>query len=172
MRRVLPVSLALVALFSLISCERQGKSSNFAVVRVDKSISTPTSYPLAVDPNRVGTYSAETKSGGGYFYDDVLEYRVWLHPEKGAEPLNGSRDYFVAFAEYEPAVAFSKANRGAEEPIVLVRQLEWINEPEPGHYFPMKGERITEWQTPWLAGSKRAPGSIGDFIKHPKPATP
>jgi hypothetical protein len=40
---------------------------------------------LAIDPNRVGTYSADTKSGGGYFYDDVLEYRVWCNPEKGQD---------------------------------------------------------------------------------------
>lgn len=33
----------------------------------------PSNYPLAVDPARVGEYPAEAKSGGGYFYDEVLD---------------------------------------------------------------------------------------------------
>lgn len=37
-------------------------------------------YPAAIDSALVGTYPAHTKSGGGYFYDDVLEYRVWCRP--------------------------------------------------------------------------------------------
>ena len=41
-------------------------------------------YPLAIDENMVGEYPALVKSGAGYFYDDVLEYRVWCHPERGA----------------------------------------------------------------------------------------
>jgi putative acetyltransferase len=52
---------------------------------------------------------------------------------------------------------------------VLVRQLEWIDEPQPGHYVPMKEERIPEWQVRWLAGNKRKAERIADFVKHPKP---
>ena len=92
-------------------------------------VSGTSKYPLAVDPNRVGTYPAYTKSGGGYFYDEVLEYRVWLHPENGAKPLDGRHDYFFAFDQYETAEEFSKSTAGAEEPLVLVRQLQWISEP-------------------------------------------
>ena len=33
-------------------------------------------YPPAAYPEKVGTYPALCHSGGGYFYDDVLEYRV------------------------------------------------------------------------------------------------
>jgi hypothetical protein len=57
-------------------------------------------------------YLPDTKSGAGYFYDDVLEYQVWLHPEKGAKALNGTKDYFVAFAQYEHARAFSETSPG------------------------------------------------------------
>jgi hypothetical protein len=56
----------------------------------------------------VGTYPTDTKSGAGYFYDDVLEYRVWMHPEKGAAPFNGTNDYMAAFAQYEAAETFSR----------------------------------------------------------------
>jgi putative acetyltransferase len=139
-------------------------------VRADHSISKPSAYPHAIDNQQVGKYPPEAKSGAGYFYDDVLEYRVWFHPEHGAEPLNGNDDYFVAFAQYEKAEELSKSTKGAEEPLVLVRQLEWIDEPEPGHYVAEKGNRITEWKVRWLQGSKRAPDSIGEFLKHPKPA--
>lgn len=40
-------------------------------------------YPFAVDVKKVGSYPALTKSGAGYFYDDVLEYRVWINPAEG-----------------------------------------------------------------------------------------
>jgi putative acetyltransferase len=98
------------------------------------------------------------------------EYRVWLNPARGARPFNGDQDYMAAFATYESAEAFSKHNGGAEEPLVLVRQREWINEPEPGKYVPEKGERLTEWQVGWLQDSKRNPDSIQEFLKHPQPA--
>jgi len=109
------------------------------------------------------------ESGAGYFYDDVLEYRVWLHPEHGAIPLNGDQDYYYAFAEYEKAKSFSTASTGAEPPLVLVRQLEYINEPTLGRYEAVRSERITEWQVDWLAEDKRGPTSIEDFLKNPRP---
>jgi hypothetical protein len=152
----------------LVACNHSKPSSDFVVVRSDHEITGHSKFPVAVDPNRVGTYPPDTKSGAGYFYDDVLEYRVWLHPEKGAEHLNGTHDYFVAFAQYEPAEAFSTKTPGAEPPLVLVRQLEWLDEPERGHFIPEKGERITEWQVVWLADSKRTDRSIDEFLKHPK----
>jgi len=100
----------------------------------------------------------------------VLEYRVWLCPDDGAEPLNGGSDYFVAFAQYERAAAFAKNSQGAAEPLALVRQLEWIDEPEPGRYVPRKNARVAEWRVDWLADSKRRPGSVEEFLRHPRPA--
>jgi hypothetical protein len=44
-------------------------------------------YPDAVDASLVGTFSALARSGGGYVWDAVLEYRVWCHPERGAPNL-------------------------------------------------------------------------------------
>lgn len=41
-------------------------------------------YPKVKNPDLVGTYSALTKSGRGYVWDEVLEYRVWCHSEMGA----------------------------------------------------------------------------------------
>ena len=136
----------------------------------NKETTGPTRFALAIDPSAVGTYSGAAKSGAGYFYDDVLEYRVWMHPERGAERVAGDADYFAAFAQYERAVEFAKVTAGAEEPLVLVRQREWIDEPEPGRFVPMKKERITEWQVKWLADSKRGADSIAQFIAHPQPA--
>jgi hypothetical protein len=108
---------------------------------VDRGISGASRFPVAADPSRVGKYSGRVKSGAGYFYDDVLEHRVWLHPERGAKPLAGDRDYFAAFAEYERAAEFAKSAQGSEEPLVLIRQREWIDEPSPGHYTVEKGDR-------------------------------
>jgi hypothetical protein len=141
----------------------------FSVSRIDRSVRGPSQYPLAIDPSAVGRFSGETKSGAGYFYDEVLEYRVWLHPKQGAEPLAGGSAYFAAFAQFENALTFSRANAGAEQPLVLIRQREWVNEPKPGQFVHEKGERITEWKAEWLSGSKRTPGSIDQFLANPRP---
>ena len=156
----------------LAGCNHSNPPSRFAVVRADRQVVGPSTFPVAVDPSRVGSYSPDAKSGAGYFYDDVLEYRVWFHPENGGEPLNGKSDYFVAFAQYEAAQALSKKAPGAEEPCVLVRQYEWVDEPERGHFVPKKVERITEWQVKWLPDSKRTTESIREFMKHPKESGP
>ena len=150
----------------LASCAPDGPSA----WAINRETTGPTRLPLALEPSAVGTYSAETKSGGGYFYDDVLEYRVWLYPERGAERVAGGDDYFAAFAQYERAVAFSKVTAGADAPLVLIRQREWIDEPEPGRFVPMKGQRLTEWQVKWLAGTRREPESIARFMANPHSA--
>jgi hypothetical protein len=122
------------------------------------------SYPPAVDPARVGTYPALAKSGAGYFYDEVLEYRVWVHHPEGGD------DTMQAFATYEKALRYSQALPGAEEPLVLVRQRESINEPSPGVFLHDRSERITEWRVEWLAGNQRHPDSIERFLKKPRAA--
>ncbi len=121
-------------------------------------------YPIAMNPELVGEYPAMVKSGGGYFFDDVLEYRVWCHPERGAPDEDGGDDYYYAFETYEEALAFSKETPGAEEPLVLILQREWINEPSQGQFIPMKGERLTEWRVAWLEDGARKPGDIEAFI--------
>jgi hypothetical protein len=104
-------------------------------------------YPDAVDASLVGSYPALAKAGGGYVWDDVLEYRVWCHPERGAPDDADGNDYYFAFATYDEAAAFSQNTKGAGEPLALVRQVEYIDEPETGEYRHVKKLRITEW--PW-----------------------
>ncbi len=154
--------LLFALLLSQAACTR--KIDAFSPASADKSISADSRYPSAVVPAKVGTYRGLAKSGAGYFYDEVLEYRVWLHPENGAEPLAGDKDYFAAFAQYEAAMKFSQTTPGAEPPLVLVRQIESINEPNPGEFEWVREERITEWQVEWLPDSHREPDSISKFL--------
>ena len=148
------------------------KTEAFSPDSADRSVAVLSQYPNAIVPAKVGTYDGPTKSGAGYFYDEVLEYRVWLHPENGASPAAGDSDYFVAFAQYEPALKFSQSAPGAETPLVLVRQIESINEPSPGVYEWTKEERITEWKVEWLLNSHRQPDSISKFLsEHQAPST-
>lgn len=56
-------------------------------------------YPKVKDPNMVGEYDAQVNSGGGYVWDDVLEYRVWCHPERGAPNIEEGNDYLLSFYE-------------------------------------------------------------------------
>lgn len=116
-------------------------------------------YPDAKDPGKVGTYDAYTPSGGGYFYDDVLEYRVWVRPDG-----KNTEQYFKAFPTYKAANAFSKKTPRAEKPLVLVYQKEHIDEPSPGQYKHIKKPRIAEWRVEWLKGSQDTAQQIPLFL--------
>lgn len=124
-----------------------------------------TQYPPAMDREAVGTYPAGTAAGGGYFWDDVLEYRVWCHPERGAPDLADGSDYFYSFATYVEALNFSQHTKGAESPIALILQREYIDEPAPGEYIHVKHERITEWPVEFLSKPRRTSDTIPDFLK-------
>lgn len=100
-------------------------------------------YPEVLDQSKVGTYPAEAKAGGGYVWDEVLEYRVWCSPRAGAVDEEDGDDYYFVFADYDEALEFSRATKGAEEPLALVLQVEYIDEDEPGQYTHIRERRIT-----------------------------
>jgi hypothetical protein len=127
-------------------------------------------YPDAVNTEMVGTYSPLAKSGGGYVWDEVLEYRVWCHPERGAPDSEDGSDYYHAFARYADAMAFSRDTRGAEDPVALIRQVEYIDEPEPGVYRHVLEERITEWPVEFLRRPRRTEKTIPNFLSPNAPA--
>lgn len=122
------------------------------------------SYPVAIDPSRVGSYPASAGAGGGYVWDAVLEYRVWCHPERGAPDTADGNDYYHAFATYEEALSFCSAVEGAEEPLALVLQDEYLDEPEPGRYVSIKQPRRTEWPLQFLSRPRRTSKTIPDFL--------
>lgn len=127
-------------------------------------------YAAVLDANLVGTYSASAKSGGGFVWDEVLEYRVWCHPELGAPDEADGSDYYYAFTTYEEAKECSLAIAGAEEPLALVLQREHINEPVPGQYEHMTVERVTEWPVAFLSRPRRTPRTIPEFLAPDAPA--
>ena len=124
---------------------------------------TVPSHPV-LDPVLVGTYPASAKAGGGYVWDAVLEYRVWCHPERGAADLADGSDYCHCFETYEQALAFSEETQGAEEPLALILQEEYIDEPEPGEYVHVSARRVAEWPVPFLSRPRRMPHTIPDFM--------
>lgn len=127
-------------------------------------------YPKVKDANLIGEYPGFVKSGGGYVWDEVLEYRVWCHPEDGAPDIEDGDDYYYFFETYEEALEFSENNIGCEEPIVLVLQEEYIDEPEPGKYVHIKEQRLTEWPVEFLSRPKRTTNTIPDFLSPNAPA--
>ena len=127
-------------------------------------------YPTAVNPARVGRYPAKAGAGGGYVWDEVLEYRVWCHPVFGAEPKAGQDDYFHAFSTHAKAMAFFHRTEGADEPIALIRQKQFIHEAEPGKFSHVKKARITEWPVEFLSRPKRNARTIPDFLSPNAPA--
>ena len=122
-------------------------------------------YPVAYDAKMVGDYPAVVSAGAGYVYDDVLEYRIWCYPSDGAEDLANGHDYFYAFETFEEAKAFQKKTKGAQNPLALIRQYEWIDEYKPGKFSHEKGERIAEWGAELLEGRKREHGTIEKLLK-------
>lgn len=120
-------------------------------------------YPEVMDPQMVGEYSALAKSGGGYVWDEVLEYRVWCHPDEGD-------DYYYAFEDFESALQCSKDERGAEEPLALILQREYIDEPEPGNYRHVKEERVAEWPVQFLSRPRRTENTIPKFMSPDAPS--
>lgn len=121
-------------------------------------------YPDVVDPALVGTYAASAMAGGGYVWDEVLEYRVWCHAEDG-----GDDDYY-AFATYGEALACSNEEAGAEEPLALIRQREYIDEPTSSHYIHVREERTAEWPCEFLRRPRRTPQTIPAFLAPDAPA--
>ena len=126
--------------------------------------------PAVLDADLVGTYPATAKAGGGYVWDAVLEYRVWCHPERGAPDEADDSDYYYAFASYAEAVECSRSTTGAERPLALVLQEEYISENEPGVYVHMRERRVAEWPTEFLARPRRTPRTIADFLAPDAPA--
>ena len=127
-------------------------------------------YPKAKDPDLIGEYPGLVKSGGGYVWDDVLEYRVWCHPHDGAPDTEEGNDYYYAFETYEEALAYSQSNKGCEEPLALVLQEEYIDEPEPGNYVHVMEQRLTEWPVDLLKRPKRNKDTIPNFFSPNAPA--
>jgi hypothetical protein len=108
-------------------------------------------------------------AGGGFVWDAVLEYRVWCHPEHGATDLHDGDDYFYSFVTYSEALEFSTTSIGAEEPISLILQEEYIDEPVPGVYIHIRAQRIAEWPVEYLSRPKRTPTTIPDFMSRGAP---
>lgn len=138
-------------------------------IRIGSPMTDAASYPDVLDASLVGSYPALAKAGGGYVWDEVLEYRVWCCPSKGAKDLEDGNDYYCAFAGYAEALEFSKQTTGADEPLALILQREFIDEPEPGQYIHMKEERITEWPVTLLSRPRRNERTIPDFLSPDAP---
>jgi hypothetical protein len=95
-------------------------------------------FPRAVSPEKVGTYPASAKAGGGYVWDEVLEYRVWCSPRLGANDLEGGSDYYYSFENYEEALEYSRNLKGAKAPLALILQREYLDESSPGEYIHVR----------------------------------
>jgi hypothetical protein len=127
-------------------------------------------YPTVLDPSKVGTYPATAKAGGGFVWDAVLEYRVWCHPERGAPDEAEGSDYYYAFETYEDAESFSRTHEGTEEPLAMVLQREYIDEPEPGQYVHVREQRVAEWPVTFLSRPQRDAMTIPAFFAPDAPA--
>ncbi len=110
-------------------------------------------------------------TGGGYVWDEVIEYRVWCHPPAGAPDIAEGDDYYYVFDSYEEALDFSRENPGTEDSLALIEQEEYIDEPAPWQIrVYIKEKRITEWPVEFLSRPKRNANTIPDFFSPNAPA--
>lgn len=121
-------------------------------------------YPDVKNTKLVGSYEPLAFAGGGYVWDEVLEYRVWCHPQNGAKNLMDGEEYYYSFESYAEAELFYKMTKGAESPLALILQNEYIDEPELGRYIHVKEQRITEWPVAFLSRPQRTESTIPDFM--------
>ena len=124
-------------------------------------------YPEAMDPEAVGSYPASVGAGGGYVWDEVLEYRVWCSPHAGAEDLENGSDYYYPFASYVDASEFARRTPGADEPLALILQREHVNEPRPGTYEHVRDTRRTERTIPDFFAAGASPDRL-DILRGEK----
>ena len=59
---------------------------------------------------------------------------------------------------------------GAEAPLALILQEEYIDEPEPGKYIQVKEQRLTEWPVEFLRRPKRNEDTIPNFLSPNAPS--
>ncbi|HBX80485.1 MAG: hypothetical protein WAV45_07045 [Propionibacteriaceae bacterium] len=126
-------------------------------------------YPTVANPELVGSYDAEAKAGGGYVWDEVLEYRVWWSPDSGAEDLADGNDYYYACTTFEEALEAQARYAGSEEPLALILQREYIDEEVEGQYRHVREQRIAEWPVEFLSRPRRTPQTIPDFLSPDAP---
>jgi putative acetyltransferase len=122
-------------------------------------------YPAVLNPAEVGNYPASCFSGGGFVWDAVLEYRVWCHPERGAPDEADGNDYFYAFETFEEADAFARATMGAEEPLALVLQREYIDEDRAGMLCACPGAQNHRMAGGVFDRPQRDDFTIPDFLE-------
>jgi hypothetical protein len=85
--------------------------------------------------------------------------------------LENGNNYYLAFVTYAEASAFSDRTEGAGEPIPLIRQVEYIDEPKPGDYRHVTEQRIAEWPVEFLRRPRRTANTIG-FLFSERPKEP
>jgi hypothetical protein len=79
-------------------------------------------------------------------------------------------DYYHPFATFEEASAFASKTPGAREPLALILQQEYIEEPSDGQYVHVRSPRITEWPVEFLSRPRRDARTIPDFMAPDAPA--
>ncbi|OYP34616.1 GCN5 family acetyltransferase [Rhodopirellula sp. MGV] len=119
-------------------------------------------YPPVLDEDLVGFFETETFAGGGLVWDAVLEYRVWVHSDDADDCVN-------VFRCYRDARAFSEATLGAESPVALILQRQYIDEVEEGQYVHVQESRMTEWPVEFLARPARTEQTIPEFLSPDAP---
>ena len=148
-----------VALAATFPSGRTLATSALSIVQTNMNL-----YPKVNRPTEIGNYPASVYAGGGFVWDEVLEYRVWCHPENGAEDLYNGDDYYYSFETFEEAHNFSQSIDGAEFPIALILQKEYLDESNSGEYLHIKKERMTEWPVEFLSRPQRTENTILDFL--------
>ena len=79
-----------------------------------------------------------------------------LPPRERAEDLCGTKSWSIG-------------SGAILKPLALIRQEEYISEPEPGVYIHMKELRVTEWPVEFLRRPRRTANTIPDFLSPTAP---
>jgi putative acetyltransferase len=116
-------------------------------------------YPLPDDLAAVGTHAAAAARDSGVFYDDVLEYRLWVRRPATTEEL------MFAFPTVEDAHEARTALGRDARLCVLVQQREPIERMEDGSYVQRSEPRRVEWPITWLVDGRPGEDAVQEVLE-------
>lgn len=116
--------------------------------------------PDAIDSQKVGYYGHADSYNDGYFWDELLEYRVRCR----ALPTDEEEELLYCFRDYPSAFEFYKKTPTAQELNALVLQKESITRLNRNEFKHITTPRTAEWPAHFLMRPQGSASFIAKFL--------
>ncbi len=117
--------------------------------------------PSAVDHQKVGYYGNAESYNDGYFWDELLEYRVRCR----ALPNDEEEELLYCFKDYQSAFTFYKKTPTTQELNALILQKEHITRLNRNAFKHIDTPRMVEWPAHFLMRPQGSTAFIITFLR-------